>query len=133
MRKLAVTLGLVVVPLATACSTLTPQERGPAIVASGHGPITERVQTQVNVVDAKLSAVEQLCTGESGKVEGRCLGPLHELRKKKAYYRQRANALLKTTGTDTLEEVTEWQELEIELELLTSEVNELADDVKHAG
>ncbi len=124
-----VTLGSFVLLFASSCAT--QHERGPAILMTGQGPVAERVQTQVGIVDAKLSAVEQLCRGEGKEVEGRCFGPLRELKKKRAYYRQRAHALLKIADTGSPEDVADWHELEIEVEMLTREVDELADEVKY--
>lgn len=139
MRRVARLIGipgavvvLVTMAPAAGCFTVQP-ERGPAILVSGQGPIAERVQAQVGVVDAKLAAVEQLCRGEGDAVEGRCLGPLDELKRKKAFYRQRAHALLKTADTRSDEDVAEWQELEIEVEMLTSEVDAFANEVKYEG
>lgn len=109
----------------------TPRERGPAILLNGHGPLSDRVQAQVGIVDAKLAAVEELCTGDDGALQARCLAPLDELKRKRAYFRQRAHALTKTATSGSLDDVTEWKALEIEVEMLTVEVDELADELRH--
>lgn len=132
MKHPIVSLALVGASL-LALGCVSPPERGPAIIVNGHGPLSERVQTQVGIVDAKLAAVEQLCTDEDGAMQARCLAPLDELKRKRGYYRQRAFALTKTATSGSLEDVTRWKELEIEVEMLTVEVDELADDLKHSG
>lgn len=104
---------------------VTPAERGPSVVLRGHGELAERVQAQVSIVDMKLATAEKLCTREDGSLEDRCLAPLDELKRKRAYFRQRSYALATTAASGSLEDITRWQELEIELELLGLEVDEL--------
>lgn len=109
---------------------VTPPERGPATLLRGHGELSERVQTQMSIVDMKLAAVEKGCTNDDGVLEDRCLAPLHKLKRKRAYFRQRSFALSKTATSGSLDDVTRWQELEIEVELLTLEVDELAEELR---
>lgn len=121
----ATTMALV---FSTGCATTGESAQLAEGTLAREGSISERVGAELHIVDHRLAQTEERCRGPDGAVRPEHRYALRELKKKRAYVRQRLVYLQRRYEPGGL--LREWQDLEARVGVVSRELDALASELE---